>query len=139
MKPRSVLNRKVQLAFGAAVLALLVVGVVSYRSMVESSKSDLWVRHTDEVLEKLQGLIAAMDTAESNARGYLLTGNESFLVVYRIGVADTEKDLAIVRNLTVDNAEQQHRLDALQTLTTRKFQLAERVLSLKRTDGLEAA
>ena len=55
MKTKSLLNWKVQLAFGAAFLILLVVGAVSYRGMLVSSESARWVRHSHEVLEKLQG------------------------------------------------------------------------------------
>ena len=139
MKTKSILSRKPHLAFGSAVLALLVVGAVTHRSMVESSESDLWVHHTDQVLEKLQELLGAMQTAESNARGYLLTGDESFLDVYRADMAKTEEGQTIVRRLTADNAGQQRRLDALATLAARKFQLAEQVLGLRRTNGLEAA
>jgi PAS domain S-box-containing protein len=120
-------------------LALLAVGAISYRGMAESRESDRWVRHTREVLENLQNLLAAMQAVESNARGYLLTGDESFLEVYRVGKVRTEKEQAIVRDLTVDNAEQQRRLDALVVLAAQKFQLAEKVLSLRRTNGLEAA
>jgi PAS domain S-box-containing protein len=139
MKTKSPLSRKLQLAFGSAILALLVVGAISYRGLVESRESDLWVRHTREVLENLQNLLAAMQTVESNARGYLLTGDESFLDVYRAGKASTEREQEIVRNLTADNANQQRRLDALAILAARKFQLAEKVLSLRRSSGLEAA
>jgi len=139
MKTKSVLRRKLQLAFVSAVLALLVVGAVSYRSMVESSESDLWVRHTDQVLEKLQDLLAALQTVESNARGYRLTGDESFLDVYRGGKAEAEKDQTVLRNLTEDNAGQQRRLDTLATLASRQFQLADEVLGLRRANGLETA
>ena len=139
MKTSSVVKHKAPLAFGSAVLALLVVGAVSYRSMIESSKSDLWVRHTDRVLEKLQDLLAAMQTAESNSRGYLLTGDQSFLEVYRASTAKTRKDQSILRNLTADNVGQQGRRDTLATLAARKFQLAEQVISLRRTNGLEVA
>jgi PAS domain S-box-containing protein len=139
MKMKSPSSRKLQLAFGSAVLALLAVGAISYRGMAESRESDRWVRHTREVLENLQNLLAAMQAVESNARGYLLTGDESFLEVYRVGKVRTEKEQAIVRDLTVDNAEQQRRLDALVVLAAQKFQLAEKVLSLRRTNGLEAA
>jgi CHASE3 domain sensor protein len=139
MKTKSVLRRKLQLGFGSAVLGLLVVGAVSYRSMVESSESDLWVRHTDQVLEKLQDLLVAMQTVESNARGYLLTGDESFLDVYRGGKAEAEKDQTVLRNLTEDNAGQQRRLDTLATLASRQFQLADEVLGLRRANGLETA
>jgi PAS domain S-box-containing protein len=139
MKTKSPLSRKLQLAFGSAILALLVVGAISYRGLVESRGSDLWVRHTREVLENLQNLLAAMQTVESNARGYLLTGDESFLDTYRAGKVRTEREQTIVRNLTADNANQQRRLDALATLATQKFQLAEKVLRLRRSSGLEAA
>jgi len=74
-----VLNRKVQLAFGSAVAILLVVGAVSYRSIVMSGESDRWVRHTREVLETLQNLVAHMARIESSDRGFALTGEESYL------------------------------------------------------------
>jgi PAS domain S-box-containing protein len=139
MKTKSVMRGKLQLAFGSAVLALLVVGAVSYRSLVESRESDRWVRHTHEVLEKLQDLLAAMQTVESNARGYLLTGDESFLDVYRAGITKIQKDQVILRDLTADNAGQLQRLDTLAALAAQKIKLAERVLSLRRTSGLQAA
>jgi PAS domain S-box-containing protein len=139
MNTKSLSSRRLLLAFGSAILALLVVGAISYRGLVESRESARWVRHTHEVLESLQDLLAAMQTVESNARGYLLTGNESFLEVYRTAIDRTGKDQAIVRNLTLDNAEQQRRLDVLATLAAQKFQLAEKVLGLRRTTGLEDA
>ncbi|HXE32462.1 MAG TPA: PAS domain S-box protein [Verrucomicrobiae bacterium] len=139
MKTKSPIRGQLQLAFGSAVLALLLVGAVSYRSLVESRESDRWVRHSHEVLESLQDLLAAMHTVESNARGYLLTGDESFLDAYRAGIARTEKDQTVVRNLTADNTAQQRRLDALATLAVQKFRLVEKVLGLQRTNGLEAA
>jgi PAS domain S-box-containing protein len=139
MKTKSPSSHKLQLAFGSAIFSLLVVGAISYRGMVESSESDRWVRHTQDVFENLQDLLTALQSVESNARGYLLTGNESFLEVYRAGRLRTEKDQAILRNLTVDNAGQQLRLNALETLTAQKFQLTEKVLTLRRTIGLEAA
>ena len=139
MKTKSLFSRKLQLAFGSAILALLVVGAISYRGMGESRESDLSVRHTHEVLENLQNLLAAMRMVESNASGYLLTGDESFLDVYRAGKVRVEKEQAILRALTLDNAEQQSRLDALATLAVQKFQIAEQVLSLRRTNRLGAA
>jgi PAS domain S-box-containing protein len=139
MKTKSPLSRRLQLAFGSAVFALVVVGVLSYRGMIEFRESDRWVRHTHEVLENLQDLFAAMQIVESNARSFLLTGDESFFDGYRAAIVRTGKDQAIVRNLTLDNAEQQRRLDALATLTAQKFQLAEKVLDLRRTTGLGTA
>src|SRR5580698_3583135 len=56
MHNKSLLNLKVRLACGSAILTLLVVGAMSYRGTVVYKESDLWVRHTHEVLERLGNL-----------------------------------------------------------------------------------
>lgn len=101
MKTKSLLNRRVQLAVGSAILTLLVVGAISYRGMVVSTESDRWVRHTHEVLEKLQNLLAEMQSIESSYRGFALTGKEPYVDSYRASILSAEQDEASVRNLTV--------------------------------------
>jgi PAS domain S-box-containing protein len=139
MKTKSLLNRRVQLALGAATLALLVVGAISYRSMVASTESNRWVRHTHEVLEKLQNLLAAMQSIESSYRGFALTGGKSYLESYRVGILSAEQGQATVRNLTVDNPKQQMLIPTLERLAAQKVQFGERVISLRQTMDLEAA
>ena len=57
----------------------------------------------------------------------------------RAGIAKTEKDQTIVRNLTVDNAGQQLRLDALARIAAQRFQFVDQIVDLRRTAGLQAA
>jgi PAS domain S-box-containing protein len=139
MRSRSALNGKVQLAFGSAVLALLIVGAVSYRGMVGWGESDGWVRHTHEVLENLQDLRFALESVESSVGGYVLTGNESYLESYHASRLRVEQGQARVRDLTVDNPAQQRELIDLQKLVTEKVQLAEMVIGVRQTLGVEAA
>ena len=139
MKTKSLLSRKVQLAFGSAILALFVVGAISYRGMVVSRESDRWVRHTHEVLENLQDLLSAMQSGESSYRGFVLTGSESYLDLYRASMLRSEQEDTIIRDLTVDNALQQRKIAALERLATQRIQYAESVIALRRTEGLEAA
>src|SRR5580658_1071455 len=139
MKTVSQLDRKVQLAFGAAILALVAVGALSYRSMVVSGQSDRWVRHTHEVLENLQDLRFALESVESSVRGYVLTGKESYLATYHASRSRVEQDQATVRNLTVDNPAQQHQLPDLKRLAAEKIQWAEVVIGLRQSQGIEAA
>jgi CHASE3 domain sensor protein len=126
MKTKSLLNRTAQLAFGAAILTLLVVGAISYRGMVLSSESDQWVRHTHEVLENLGELHLAMETVEANCRGYVLTGADSYLQSCLGSRLSVEQYEAAVSNLTVDNPVQQNRVPELERLTSEKFALADR-------------
>src|SRR5580700_7427863 len=139
MKARSPLDRKIQLAFGSAILTLLVVGVISYHAMAVSSESDRWVRHTHEVLENLQDLLSSVQGLESSARGFVLTGQETYIASFRAGILRAEQEKTIVANLTVDNPAQQRQIPKLERLAVQKVQLAEKVINLRRTAGLDAA
>jgi PAS domain S-box-containing protein len=139
MKNKSLLNQKVQLAFGSAILILLAVGAVSYRGMLVSRESDGWVRHTHEVIENLQDVLLAMEGIESSDRGFALTGKESYLEPYRVGILRVEQYQLTLRKLTLDNPQQQRQLPALERLAAQKIQFAERVINLRRAKGLEAA
>jgi len=99
---KSFLNAKVRLAFGFAMLAVLLMGLFSFRWMLISDESDRWVRHTHEVLTNIQDLALAMESIESASRGFVLTGEESDLNAYRANVAKVAQDQAIIRNLTAD-------------------------------------
>ena len=114
MKTTSGSNRKVQLGFGSAILALLIVGAASYRGLVVSSASTRWVRHTHEVLEILQDLQLALQSIESSSRGFVLTGIENYLETYHSSRSRAAQDEAGLRSLTADNAQTQRRLPALE-------------------------
>ena len=139
MKTKSVVNRRVQLALGAAILASLVVGTISYRSMAASSESNRWVRHNHEVLENLQNLLGAMQSIESSYRGFALTGEKSYLESYRPSILSAEQGEVTVRNLTVDNPKQQILIPTLERLTAQKIQFGESIISVRQTTGLAAA
>jgi signal transduction histidine kinase len=80
-----------------------------------------------------------MEALTSNIRGFLITGNDSYLETYRANLADLEQQRRDVRNLTADNLEQQRRLPALESLIAYRIERAELLISLQRTAGFEAA
>src|SRR3984893_1984845 len=139
MKSSSAWNRKVQLGFGAAILTLLAAGVISYRTLVSSNQSQGWVRHTDQVLEELQDLLSASESIESSNRGFVLTGDNSYIESFRGNIlreAQTEKS---IDELTGDNLAQQRRVRALKNLLDQKIRFSESVIDLRRAKGMEAA
>jgi PAS domain S-box-containing protein len=139
MKTKSRLDRTMQLAFGAAILTLAAVGALSYRSMVVSGESDRWVRHTHEVLQNLEDLRFALESVESSVSGYVLTGEESYIASYRASRLRVEQDEAAVGSLTVDNPAQQRQIATFETLAAEKIQLAETVVDLRRSQGIDPA
>jgi len=139
MKISSILNRKVQLELGAAVLILLALGAISYRAMVKASEASQWVQHTHAVINNLQDLLLAMESVESSYNGYVLTGKESYFKSYRASISSAEQDVASVHNLTLDNPDQQRLLSSLQRVAAEKIQFAEMVSGVRRDQGFAAA
>jgi diguanylate cyclase (GGDEF)-like protein len=135
----SKLTRKIQFAFGSAILTLLIVGAISYRVMIASGESERWLRHTHEVLESLQDLRSAMGGIESSYRGFALTGRQTFVDSFRATRLNAQQEWSTLGALTLDNRLQQNRLPDLSRLMAAKFQFAEMVISLRRAGGVEAA
>jgi diguanylate cyclase (GGDEF)-like protein len=139
MKTESLFKRKVQLAFGFAMLTLLLMGALSYRWMVLSDESDQWVRHTHEVLTSIQSLRLAMESLRSSSREFALTGKESDLDPFHASVIGVKRDQDNLRNLTADNPIQQNRLAALADLVAENIESSEAIIRLRRAQGLTVA
>jgi PAS domain S-box-containing protein len=139
VKIKSPSSWKVQVAFGAAVAILMVLGAFSYRSVLIASDSDRWVLHTELVLRGLQELRVEMAAIQTSSRGFVLTGKETYFEAYRAATLRASWNLSTVRDLTADNLEQQLRLSALDDLIALRIRFAETVISLRRTGGLRTA
>jgi PAS domain S-box-containing protein len=130
---------RVLTAFGAAIAILIIVGALSYRSIVVSEASDRSVLHTRDVIGSLQKLSAAMAAISSSIRRFVITGAAADLVPYqaaRLEMARLETEL---RGLTSDNPAQLERLAALETLAAGRVARAESIIDVSRTQSLEAA
>lgn len=139
MKPWRSSIGMVQLAFGSAILTLLLVGAISYRAILLSVESNELVRHTHEVLENLQGLLLALDDLESSDRGFAMTGDHSFLEAYAASLATVRREQATVRYLTGDNPAQQQLLTRLDILVAQKIEFSGAIIASVQTDGTGAA
>jgi PAS domain S-box-containing protein len=139
MSTGTLANRTVLLAFGSTVAILLVMGALSYRSIIASNETDGWVRHTYEVLADLQDLTLGMAEISSSTRRFVITGEDSDLEPYRTARLQVERLVPVLREATLDNPAQQLRLPILEKLATERMQRAESVISLRRNQGIEAA
>src|SRR6202795_3541525 len=139
MKSSFVRNRKVQLGFGAAILTLLGSGVISYRALVISNQSQRWVRHTDRVLEELQEVLSASQNIESSSRGFVLTGDKSYIESFKGNILREAKAEGSIEESTADNLVQQRRVPILKKLLAQKIRFSESVIDLRQAKGMEAA
>ena len=129
----------IKLWFGSAIAILVVVGGVAYRSIAISGENDRWVKHTYEVINELQSLTVEMTEISSSVRRFIITGEDSDLEPYRVARANVERLQRLLLDKTRDNPEQQSRVVALEKLAASRVERAERIIGLRRDQGLEAA
>src|SRR6201995_1026320 len=100
------LLRNLQIGFGLSLLILIVSSIASYSSIQNLLTSSHWVDHTDSVITRLETALSTLKDAEPGQRGFLLTGDTTYLRPY---YGSTERALTQVdniRSMTADNALQ---------------------------------
>jgi PAS domain S-box-containing protein len=126
-------------ALGAAVGTLAGVGILSYRKIIRQEDDQRWVAHTHLVLENLDAMLFDLSEEETNQRGFIITGEASYLAPHASASSRLQRDSDEVRRLTADNPRQQHSLSQLHPLfETRLTQLQEGI-ALREKQGMAAA
>lgn len=132
-------ERKVRLGFAFALICLGVIAVVSYISVVRLNAHAASVEHTYRVLGGLEILLAAVTDSETAERGYVITGDESYLEPYRQSAQVIEHQTKLLRELTADNRTQQQRLDSAELLVINRLSDLRGVIELRKNQGFAAA
>ncbi|WP_158292244.1 methyl-accepting chemotaxis protein [Paracraurococcus ruber] len=109
------ITRKLAAAFAVVILAAAAAGALTWGRLGVIEQAAYWNAHTYRVLERADRLVAAMVDQETGVRGHLLNGDPKFLEPYNAGRQAFALALTEIRRLTADNAQQQARLDALET------------------------
>src|SRR5215469_5414372 len=111
------LRYKIAAAAGAAGV-MLIVGIAAFVADTRDVAAIALVSHTHEVIETTDAVLQRLVDAETAERGYLLTGDTTYLAPYHGADADVRRHLQAVKFLTRDNTLQQQRLDSLEPLIT---------------------
>ncbi|MEI9937831.1 MAG: PAS domain S-box protein [Pseudomonadota bacterium] len=134
------LRSRLLVAFGSALaILLLLLLALTYWVLLAAGRSEASVRHTWAVLDKLQDSSFDMLAIESGARGFVLTGKESYLDAFRAARLREAQDQSTIGQLTTDNPTQQRRIVELARHAAAKTEWAEHIVVLRRTEGLDAA
>jgi PAS domain S-box-containing protein len=103
------------MAGAVLVLAILLINaLVSYSATRRLIDNERLVGHTHEVLSELQDVMSTMDDAETGERGYILTGEKSYLEPYQSAVGAIHARVEKLAQLTADNPNWQAHLPALE-------------------------
>lgn len=129
---------KLAVAFLIAILLLIVNGVVSYQSVNTLIQNNELVNHTEDVLERLQELRTMLVQVESDARGYMLTGDSVYLEAYRSVRDDIPAKINGLKTLTADNQSHQGKFPALEKAVESRIELLEEYIGRRDTQGINS-
>jgi CheY-like chemotaxis protein/signal transduction histidine kinase/CHASE3 domain sensor protein len=133
------LDKKILAGFIVSAIILIAVAIYSFSNSEKFAESATWVSHTQEVRYEFQKILADVVDAEAGERGYIITGNESYLKPYNYTKANLLAELDRVRELVRDNQIQQKNVDTIKLLANQSLQYLEKAISARKTIGLDSA
>lgn len=122
-------------AYALGMILLVASAFIDFRNARDIEISSGNVSRTLEAMEKLRQIGNTLYFAETSQRGYILTGNDSYLKPYREMQERIPLRLAEVAQLTSDTPTQRTNVEQLRALANSKFDEMERTLDALRVSG----
>jgi signal transduction histidine kinase/CHASE3 domain sensor protein/DNA-binding response OmpR family regulator len=133
------IREKIGAGFGVALLILVLIGVVSYRSTAQLIETGRLVSQTHELLGMLESVRARMTEIEAGARGYVITGDDRYLEPYYAARAEIDQDIKDLGQLVADNRDQQEYFETLAALIAERMGLSMAMVDLRQQEEGEPA
>lgn len=123
--------RNLRLGYGASILILLVVSLVSYLTLQNLLASNRLVEHSGQVMQKFDKVLSVMKDAETGQRGYLLSGNVSYLEPYNGAYQEALQLTGELTRLTADNTAQQRNIARIETILRQRLTILQQLVAKK--------
>jgi signal transduction histidine kinase len=116
---------------GSILIALLNVWLASH-ALHTLLQAQQWEAHTLEIISHTQALVAKLRSAESAARGYILTADPKFDQQYIQDSSQLNDEIASIGALTADNRSQQSRIPELRRRVAAKLSALDAGIDVRR-------
>ena len=139
MRIRFSLKSELLLSFTAAFLVLAATGFASYATLSQFIGTQKWISHTQEDLHFLNRLLSEIETAISEERLYLITGQERYIDSYREYETRALKTLKRIDILLAYPDIGQKQIRMLEPFIIERFKIADMLIQIREKKGLSAA
>ncbi|MGZ3306164.1 MAG: CHASE3 domain-containing protein, partial [Asticcacaulis sp.] len=137
--PRNRSDLIVSLSLAMVAVFFVIGGFISWQSIRTVYDDFSAVRATHGRLLALNDLMSTVKDAETGQRGYLLTGEDSYLQPYNEARTRVGADLALIARLSEGDADMETRLPQMRAHLQAKLDELADTIALRRTSGPEAA
>ncbi|WP_367874516.1 response regulator [Luteolibacter sp. Populi] len=125
--------------FAAGALFFLLSGYNAYRNTLALREASRQVQETHSVIGSFNNALSYMKDAETGQRGYLLSGDETYLEPYQAALTGVETEIARMREFTRGNTVQQDLLPKVEAQIAAKLEELDETIRVRRESGFEAA
>ena len=129
----------VVLGLAAVLFTFIGGGIVTFSNIRTLREDTDLIEHTHHVLSELDRTLSLAKDAETGQRGFLITGDEHYLVPHNQAVDQIHGQLEELEQLTRDNPDQQERVRSLKTAVNAKVRELADTISLRRKAGFDEA
>jgi signal transduction histidine kinase/DNA-binding response OmpR family regulator/CHASE3 domain sensor protein len=127
-KFRRIIRRNIALPLGMGLLSAAVfVALIAYLVNTMS-----WAKHSERVIGNANEMLRLAVDRESSVRGFLITGDDSFLAPYELGQPRFQTEITTLMELVSDNPAQVERLKRIQAVQTLWDSYAQQMIDLRR-------
>ncbi len=120
------------LGFVIAVAAVAFISLLTYRALQARANAAQRVTHTLETVDQLETILSLVKDAETGQRGYLLTGEESYLEPNINAKAQLPGVLSRARALVADDPVQQQRMTGLDGMLKERLTELDQAAAVRR-------
>jgi signal transduction histidine kinase len=96
-----------------------------------------WLSHSWQVVHQVERVLVSVVNAETGERGYLISGQDSYLEPYTTAQQELPGELARLQSLTSDNPSQQERVQDLRTTVSRRMLVLQRAVKMRMQGSLD--
>ncbi len=111
-----------KIIFTISLFIILFISVITIKHINNISNSTKLLMHTYEVNLELEHLFSSIKDSENNIRGYIISKDNLYLVLYRNDIKNINNSFSSLKKLTKNNAEHQKNLESLYEIINKRYE-----------------
>ena len=132
------IGRKITAGYALSLIVLILIGTVSYRSVDALIDASTAVHQANHIQGELAQILSSMKDAETGQRGFVITGDETYLAPYLSGREEVGKEVGQLRELFKGDAAKQKQIDEAERLIGEKLAELKLTIETRKASGFEA-
>ena len=130
-------RQQVLAGFAVSIILVLIVGILSYKSIHQLESDSDRVEHTEKVIETSSNLLQLMIDAETGMRGFVATNKVVFLDPYSAALPGITRDVDQLKMFSSQNQSQTQRVDSLVSFVNLQLNILKENIAVRPQKGLD--